>query len=141
MAVTYFPSNTTRSPVGSTPSALSSSWASQCVVARRPSRTPAAARIREPVQTEVVQVLVSSAVRSQARTSGSPMVSRESGPPGTSTMSGRGTSARVLSATRARLPWSLRTGPVSLATKTVSAPGMRARSSYGPTASSVVKPG
>ena len=43
-------------------------------------------------------------------------------------MSGAGTSARAPSATSARLPWSLRTGPASVATKTVSAPGSRPRS-------------
>ena len=45
--------------------------------------------------------------------------------PGTTTMSGSGTSARVASATRARLRVSQRTGPRCSATKTVSASGSR----------------
>ena len=47
--------------------------ASQFVVAWRPSSRPAPARMREPVQTEVVQVLVWSAAMSQSR-SGLPSI-------------------------------------------------------------------
>ncbi|MCW2641532.1 MAG: enoyl-CoA hydratase [Dactylosporangium sp.] len=45
-AVTYLPSNTTRSPVGTAPSAGSWSRASQWDAARRPVSSPAAARMR-----------------------------------------------------------------------------------------------
>ena len=54
-------------------------------------------------------------------------------------MSGCGTSVRVRSAMRARLPLSVRTGPACSATKTISASGRRPRVSYGPTASRAVK--
>jgi hypothetical protein len=56
-AVTYLPSNTTRSATGLAPSWPSSSRANQCEVARRPASRPAAARMRDPVQTDVVQVV------------------------------------------------------------------------------------
>jgi hypothetical protein len=65
-AVTYLPSNTTRSLTGVTASAPSSSRASQCDVARRPASSPAAARMSEPVQTDVVQAVVASAARSHS---------------------------------------------------------------------------
>src|SRR2546430_5716743 len=67
-AVTYLPSNTTRSVTGAAPSCPSSSMASQCVVARRPVSRPAAARTRDPVQTDVVQVVAWSAARSHSCT-------------------------------------------------------------------------
>src|ERR1700742_43502 len=66
-AVTYLPSNTTRSLTASAPSRASWISAVQCVVARRPVSSPARARISEPVHTEVVQVVVWSAVRSQSK--------------------------------------------------------------------------
>ena len=53
---------------GSAPSSRSSSSASQWLVARLPSSSPAAARISEPVQTEVVHVEVSCAPRSHSCT-------------------------------------------------------------------------
>lgn len=126
-AVTYLPSMTTRSPVGSAPNVFRTSRASQCEVARRPSSRPAAASSSEPVQTEVVQVLPASAARSQPSSVSFSIWALWPGPPGTITRSGAGTSARVRSATSARLPLSLRTGPVRSATKTVSAPGVRER--------------
>jgi hypothetical protein len=126
-AVTYLPSVTTRSPVGSTPKFFRWSRASQWEVARRPSRSPAAASSSEPVHTDVVQVLVASAARSQSRSTSLSICGVWPGPPGTTTMSGVGTSARVLSAVMARLPVSVRTGPACSATKTVSESGRRPR--------------
>lgn len=122
-AVTYLPSNTTRSPVGRAPKAGSRSRNIQCEEARRPSRSPAAASSSEPVQTEVVQVLVASTARSQSRTAGFSISTSGAGPPGTMTMSGRVTSCSPLSATSASDPESLRTGPGRSATNATSAPG------------------
>ncbi len=126
-AVTYLPSRTTRSPVGSAPNSSSVSSASQCEVARRPVSSPAAASSSDPVQTEVVQAVAASADRSQPSRASFSIWSLWPGPPGTITTSGEGTSASVFSATSARLPVSLCTGPVRSATKTVSAPGVRLR--------------
>ena len=67
-AVTYLPSNATRSVTGVAPSWPSSSRASQCVVARRPVSRPAAARMSDPVQTDVVQAVAWSAARSHSCT-------------------------------------------------------------------------
>lgn len=93
----------------------------------RPSSSPAAASSSEPVHTEVVQVLVASAVRSQSSRVSFSIWALCPGPPGTITRSGAGTSASERSAWSARLPLSLRTAPVRSATKTVSAPGVRLR--------------
>ncbi len=65
-AVITLPRSTTRSSTGTAPSSRSSSRASQCVVASTPSSTPAAASSSEPVHTDVVQVVVSWAVRIQS---------------------------------------------------------------------------
>jgi len=73
---------------------------SRCEVARRPVSRPAAARISDPVQTDVVQVLVVSAARTAHL-----LVSTQA--------TGRqhevhpGTSLSAVSATRETLPWSL----------------------------------
>ncbi len=114
--------------VGSAPNRLRWSRASQCEVARRPSSSPAAASSREPVRT---------GGRPGARGVGGAQAGVPAGPGCPSAGSGpvrrgprcpgRGTSARVLSAVRARLPLSLRTAPVCSATKTVSASGRRPR--------------
>ena len=124
-AVTYFPSMTTRSLTGRAPSGRSRSRASQCEVARRPSSSPAAARISDPVHTDVVQLLAASARRSQSCTGPSPICSSWPGPPGTSTMSGCGTSSRAASAVIVSMPVSARTGPACSAVKITSAPFSR----------------
>lgn len=84
-------------------------------------------------------MLVASAVRSQPSSVSFSIWSRWPGPPGTMTTSGAGTSAKARSATSVSVPVSLRTGPGRSATNTVSAPGVRASISWGPTASSAVK--
>jgi hypothetical protein len=125
-AVTYLPSNTTRSLTGVTPNFASWSTAIQYEVARRPVSRPAAARISEPVHTEVVHVLVWSAARSQACRGPSAIWSCWPGPPGTTMMSGCGTSVRAASADTIRRPSSSLTrpmGPGRSAAKTTSAPG------------------
>ncbi len=138
-AVTYFPSNTTRSPVGRAPCFGSCSRYSQWLVAFRPSSSPAAASSRDPVHTEVVQVVVASTVRSQSMTTGLAISRSGCGPPGTMTMSGRVTSSSPLSATSASAPLSVRTGPGRSETKTTSASVSRPRVSKGPMASRAVK--
>lgn len=90
------------------------------------------------MQTEVVQVVVASTVRSQSTTAGFSISSSGCGPPGTTTMSGRVTSSSPLSATSASAPLSVRTGPGRCETNTTSASGSRPRVSKGPMASSAV---
>lgn len=126
-AVTYLPSKTTRSPVGSAPKPGSWSSASQWEVARRPLSRPAAARISEPVHTEVVQVVWASTARIHSCSGPSVMCASCPGPPGTTRMSGAVTSSSVASATSPSEPRSLRCGPVRSATNTVSVPGTRLR--------------
>lgn len=92
------------------------------------------------MQTEVVHVVPASTSRSQSSTAGLPICFSGCGPPGTTTMSGRVTSPSDLSATRARDPLSVRTGPGRSETKTVSAPWRRPRVSKGPMASRAVNP-
>ncbi len=114
----------------------------QCVVAGSPSRMPAAGRIIAPVQTDVVQRVVSCTCRSQAVSSLSTIVVAVRGPePGTSTMSGRGVSAYVWVMPRNSTPLSVTTGPGSGPTNRISASGSSRSTSYGPTASRAVIPG
>ena len=110
-AVTYFPSNTTRSLTGVAPRRPSSSRASQCEVARRPVSSPAAARMSDPVHTEVVQTLVWSAALSHSCTGPSCIWPFWPGPPGTTMTSGCGTSGSPASADRIRPPCSSLIGP------------------------------
>ncbi len=124
-AVTCLPSNTTRSGTASTPSPRSSSSASQWLVARLPSSRPAAASTSEPVQTEVVHVLRSSAARSQSCTGPSSISASRPGPPGTSTTSGCSSSVSEASAVSASWPVSVRLGPACSATNVTVAPGRR----------------
>ena len=90
-AVTTFPCSTTRSSVGSAPNSRSRSWNIQCVVARRPFRTPAAPRTSDPVHTEVVHWVVWWIVRTHSRMAGSRSATSWPGPPGTTKMSALGT--------------------------------------------------
>ncbi|ARX87810.1 enoyl-CoA hydratase [Streptomyces alboflavus] len=130
-AVTYFPSNTTRCPVERTPTLSSSSRASQCDVASRPFRSPAAARAREPVHTDVVQVVVLSVVRSQPSSDSFSIWSLWPGPPGTTTMSGLRTSSNDLSATRVSWPVSSRTARPARPRRRPRRPGCRRASGTG----------
>jgi hypothetical protein len=122
-AVTYLPAKTTRRWTDVTPNARSWSSASQCEVACRPRSRPAAARMSEPVQTEVVQVLAWSADLSHSWAGPSVIWLACPGPPGTTTMPGRGSCASVASAASRRPPLSAATGPACSAVKTTRAPG------------------
>ncbi len=57
-AVITFPCTTTRAFTGMAPKPASNAIASQCVVASRPFRIPAAPSTSAPVQTEVVRRVV-----------------------------------------------------------------------------------
>ena len=125
--VTILPSKTTRWPVGSAPSRRQ-------LVHREPvpgraggpSSSPAAARISEPVQTEVVQVLVRSAARSQSSISSPGALGDLARAAGHDDHVGvAGSSARERSASSVSMPLSVRTGPASAATKVTRAPGSR----------------
>jgi hypothetical protein len=126
-AVTYLPSMTTRSLTGRAPNSRSRSRCSQCEVARRPSSSPAAARISDPVHTDVVQLLAASARRSQSSTGPLSICASWPGPPGTRTMSGCGTSPSAASAVTVSMPVSAGTGPAFSAAKTTRAPLSRLR--------------
>ena len=89
----------------------SSSNASQWLVARLPSSRPAAARISDPVHTDVVHVLVRSASRSQSSAAPPARAATSPGPPGTSTMSGARCPPSERSASSVSMPLSVRTGP------------------------------
>ena len=91
------------------------------------------------MHTDVVQRLVSWAARIQSSRGFGVMSARVPKPPGTMTMSGRGTAESGSSATRARC-LSVRFGPGSTATQRTRAPGNRDSTSYGPMASSAVMP-
>src|SRR5262245_9938104 len=107
----------------------------QCVAARLPRRMPAAPRTSAPEHTDAVHVVVSWTWRSHARMAGSRRARTSPPPPGTTTMSGRGTSSSVRSATSASPFRPLVLGPRVLAGKTTSAPGSHWSTSFGPTAS------
>src|SRR6202034_3254221 len=100
---------------------------------------PAAARMRDPVQTEVVHVVVVSAWMSQSRRGPSPIWADWPGPPGMRRMSGCGTSSKAASATRVRVPDSSQTRPVRSEEKITSEPGTWINTWCGPTASRAVK--
>ena len=87
----------------------------QCVVAVRPSSSPAAASTSDPVHTDVVKVVVSWAVRTQSRTRSSPSSARVPTPPGNTTTSGVGSSSNVASTSMPRNPLSERTTPALVA--------------------------
>src|SRR4051794_9751137 len=67
------------------------------------------------------------------------MTVRVPAPPGTTRISGCGTSANDFSTSMVNIRVSVLTGPGSAATKSTRAPGRRESTSYGPTASSAVK--
>ena len=94
--------------------------APQCVVAVSPSRRPAAASTSEPVHTDVVNVVVSWAVRTQSSTRSSCTSGRVPTPPGNTTTSGWGSSSNVASISIPRKPFSERTGPRSWPTNVTS---------------------
>ena len=119
----------------------STSMAPQCVVAVSPSSSPAAASTSEPVHTDVVNVDVSWAVRTQSSTSSSCSRSRVPKPPGNTTTSGAGSSSNVASTSMPRKPLSERTTPRRWPTNVMSKPGMRCSTSYGPMPSSAVNRG
>jgi hypothetical protein len=139
--VITLPRSTTRSPVGTAPSAASRSRRSQWQVASVPSRMPAAARKIEPVHTLVVHV-VPGWTRANQRTTGWSASAPGSGsarPPGTTTTSGAVTSANDrVAVIESRPLWSV-TGPAVSATKKASTPGTSTSVWNGPTMSSAVK--
>src|SRR4051794_3913154 len=124
-AVTYLPSTTTRRSAGSAPNAASVSRQIQWQVAALPSSRPAAARTSEPVQTDVVHLVVWSISRSHPSTSSSASRGRVPAPPGTSTISALSSSERATSTVRPSAAVSVRTSPCCLPTKATSAPGIR----------------
>src|SRR5947207_2728977 len=128
-AVIIFPCSTTRSETGVAPNSRSSSRTAQWVVARRPRSSPAAARISEPVQTDVVHVVVSWMRRIHASVAGSRMTRSWPRPPGTTRISARVTSANARSATRPSGCASVRLIPAVSPTNTTSAPGSCRRTS------------
>src|SRR4051794_18403040 len=67
------------------------------------------------------------------------MTVRVPAPPGTTRISGCGTSSKDFSTSMVSIRVSVRIGPGSAATKSTRAPGRRESTSYGPTASSAVK--
>jgi hypothetical protein len=91
------------------------------------------------VQTEHVQSVVRCALRTQLTRFVSFIIERVPMPPGTTTMSGFGSSSSARSATILSMPLSVAIGPGSAATNVTFAPGRRLSVSYGPTASSAVK--
>src|SRR4249919_3443770 len=99
--VMIFPRSTTRSWVYRAPNFSRCSVHAQWVVASTPSRSPAAARKIDPVQTLVTQVADGYTPRSQLATG--PAKSLEL-PPGTTTTSGEGTSANEADATSGQQP-------------------------------------
>lgn len=109
----------------------------QWVVAGRFLSRPAAPRIRLPVQTEVVQVVVAWMVRTQARVSGESRRLVALPPPGMTRMSAWEISERAESAMRRR-PESVWMGPGLRAARFTVAPGKRESTSWGPIASRAV---
>ena len=91
------------------------------------------------MQTEVVHVLVSWAWRIQSSSGSCSSSARVPNPPGTTRMSGLGTSSSDASATSESVSDSLRTGPASSATKIVSVSGTLFSTSCGPVMSRAVK--
>ena len=116
--------------------------APQCVVAVSPSSRPAAASTSDPVHTDVVNVVVSWAVRTQSSTA--LVVHERRGcrrRRGTRRRRARRSSSNVASTSMPRKPLSERTIPRSWPTNVTSKPGMRCSTSYGPMPSSAVKRG
>ena len=70
----------------------------QCVVAVSPSSRPAAPSTSDPVHTDVVNVVVVCALRTQSSTRSSSISARVPTPPGKTMMSGSATSSNVASA-------------------------------------------
>ena len=88
-----------------------------------PVSTPAAARISDPEHTDVVQVAVSCAWRTQSSTFWSCACSNVDIPPGTRTMSGEGVSSNEWVAPTSSTPESAAIGPDSCQTKRTSVSG------------------
>ena len=128
--VTIWPSCTTRSsPTGLAPRPFSMVSAAQCDAARLPSSRPAAARMTEPEHTDVVQVAVWCAERTQSSSTSSRACSMVVIPPGTKMTSGVGVSANEWVAPMIRTPESAVIGPGSCHTKRTSASGSRCSTS------------
>src|SRR5690606_15231238 len=72
-ALTYLPSSTTRSRTGTTPCSANCPIAAQCVVARRPLNSPAAANTSDPVHTDTVHELPESTSRNHSCTGPGPI--------------------------------------------------------------------
>ena len=93
------PSVTTRARSGTAPSRARKSWLAQCVVARLPSSSPAAASTRAPVQTEVTKRAPALCRRRKSSTSASSISALTPTPPGTQSTSSCGQSASCVSGT------------------------------------------
>ena len=99
--------------------------APQCVVARRPSSSPACASTSDPVQTAVVHVVVASTARTHSMTSGTARAFVSPGPPGMSSTSARSISESAAVASMPSEPTSVRTVPRAGAAKVTVTPGIR----------------
>ena len=111
------PSRTTRVPSTRSTSghARTSSKAEACVATCFPSSSPAACRIRTPVQTDATRSAVSAWRRTNDSTASLDAASRDPWPPGTTSRLSGGASANVRSG-RHRSPYRKRTGPSASAT-------------------------
>ena len=124
-AVTYFPSTTTRSSLGSTPYAARSARANQWLVARRPASRPAEASTNDPVQTDVVQLVWRSASSSHSCSSLPARWSRCPSPPGITQHIRLGDLGYVVSTCNPSIPVSVRTTVFSAPVMCTVAPGIR----------------